>query len=843
MSSGGLSARHERVGQIFLGAAELEGEARERFLQEACADDATLRADVELMLRHDDPTALEGARHRRGVPSAASLLTPPDDSTPNEHVDGFELLEVLGHGSMGVVYLARQQHPEREVALKLLHPSLLGSSAAKRFTREVQFLAKLSHPGIAQIYGSGMHASETGERPYLVMEHIRGLPLTDYAREARLDTVERLQLVRRVCAAVQHAHERGVVHRDLKPANILVTESGQPKLVDFGAAGAMDISRQTRTMLTATGEWIGTVAYMSPEQWDASRHGVDERADVYALGVMLYELLSGKQPHDLGTRSLPEALKLLQEKEPEPLSRIDRRLAGDIETLVNTAMARDRRKRYASARELALDLQRYLEAKPLSARPPGFAQVLGQRIRRHPVFSAVLASMLIGITAFAFVQRAHSDEIAKELQHTRQVSEFVARFIKSQPDQYFASEETVQQMLERAEEFVTEAAVSPVVEGGFRVLVGNAYRMHAPTKLDDAEQHIARGVELLVQAHGERDRRSLQALLDLVTLQIERMRFEEAEQQLALLEARLVGAPDAAGLRLRAVHRRGMLAERRGDTVAMRAAYERVARIGPSVLPLDDRALRDAILRLAELDLDQDGLQRATEYVARCEAELGEAHPVTLGTRLAWANVLRGRGQRTGDTSLLHESLALIEENARMTDAQLGACAPRAIEAWIEVVSLHADLGALDLAESVMRDQFERCPSTPERTRISAMRHWTLGNLLLRQMLVTEAHEELAAAYAHLPENPADDPRLHVIIILDMAQTLRSTDRIDAAIEHLREAHELTTRLMGEGHRYTQRVSRRLERYEAVLAGAVVEPSDATLEDPEQLSANADSDS
>lgn len=825
MSSGGLSARHEQVGQIFLEAAALDGDEREAYLARACRDDAELRTEVERLLAHDDPAAPDDARHRLGVPSAAQMLDVDRAPPPNESVDGFELLEILGHGSMGVVYLARQRHPDREVALKLLHPSLLGSSAARRFTREVQFLARLSHPGIAQIHGAGVHRGETGERPYLVMEHIRGLPLTEYAREARLDTSERLALVRRVCEAVQHAHERGVVHRDLKPANILVTESGQPKLVDFGAASAVDVSRATRSLLTSTGEWIGTVAYMSPEQWDTSKHGVDERADVYALGVILYELLSGKQPHDLGTRSLPEALKLLAEQEPEPLSRIDRRLAGDLETLVNTAMARDRRARYASARELSEDLRRYLEQQPLAAQPPGLARVMLQRVRRHPVFSAVLASVLLGALGFASVQRAHKVEFARELEHTRMVSDFVARFIKSKPDQSFASEETVTQMLERAEDFVTEAAVSPVVEGGFRVLVGNAYKMHAPDKLDDAERHIARGIELLDLAHGKLDRRSLQALLDLLTLQIELAQrglapAAPAEATLAELDARLARATDVDVLRLNALHRRAMLAELRGDVPAVRRAYARVVRDGARVLDTDERALRDAVLRLAELDLDLEGGdgRRAEEYIARCERELGVAHPVTLGTRLAWATKLRGRAQRLGDPALLSASLELLLVNAEEMDRSLGACAPRSLEAWVEVVSLLAELGEHARGEELMRERFVECPSTPEGARVTALRHWVLGNLILERGGREEAEPELQRAYEHLPTNPADDPRLHLIVLTDLARVHRLQERLDLGVARMREAWELSLRLNGADDRTTQRARRLLDNFEKDLA-------------------------
>ena len=250
--------------------------------------------------------------------SATTRPTPsrPQRSAQPDTIGPYKILEVLGEGGMGVVYRAEQAQPHRQVALKLIRPGVVTGSLLKRFQLEADILARLQHPGIAQVYQADLYEGA----PYFAMELIEGESLTRHARSHNLSIKQRLELFAKVCDAVQHAHQKGVVHRDLKPGNILVTKDGQPKILDFGVARATDGDIQTTTIETDVGQLIGTTPYMSPEQAAGDPGAIDTRSDVYALGVILYELLSGRLPYDLSKKLVHEAVRIIQEDDPTRLS-------------------------------------------------------------------------------------------------------------------------------------------------------------------------------------------------------------------------------------------------------------------------------------------------------------------------------------------------------------------------------------------------------------------------------------------------------------------------------------------------------------------------------------------
>jgi non-specific serine/threonine protein kinase/serine/threonine-protein kinase len=323
-----------RVEELFDQAVDLEPARLAAFLDEQCAGDTDLRAAVERLLQLDrraqaDESLLRGplagTRPMEGAPPAPPLPT----------IARYRVVRVLGEGGMGRVYEAEQDNPRRTVALKVIRPGLASEFLLKRFAREAQILGRLHHPGIAQVYDAGV---AEGGRPYFVMELIAGVPLDQYAREHALDARGRLELVARVCDAVQHAHERGVIHRDLKPSNILVEPSGQPRVLDFGVARATDLGLTAGGGRTETGQLIGTLLYMSPEQASGDPSAVDPRGDVYALGVILYELLAHRLPYSLDGLPLPEAARVIREQEPSRLGSLDTHLRGDVETIVAKAL-------------------------------------------------------------------------------------------------------------------------------------------------------------------------------------------------------------------------------------------------------------------------------------------------------------------------------------------------------------------------------------------------------------------------------------------------------------------------------------------------------------------------
>jgi WD40 repeat protein/predicted Ser/Thr protein kinase len=426
--------RLERAWAVFDQLADVPADQREAVLRAACGDDLALRAEVERLLALDDDlTSVEG---QAGFLKSPVIRTPcPTDPAPGpalplqrkftlpHHIGRYRILRLLGEGGMGAVYEAEQDSPQRAVALKVIRPGLLAPALLKRFAKEVEILGRLHHPGIAQIYEAGV--AEDGQ-PFFAMEYIRGLALGEYARLRALTIQARVELVARVCDAAQHAHDQGVIHRDLKPANILVDESGQPKVLDFGVARATDADLLTGAGLTKTGQLLGTPNYMSPEQVSGNPAAIDRRADVYALGVILFELLAHALPHQLTNRPLAEAARLILEQDAPRLGSINPELRGDVETIVGKALEKDPARRYPSAAELAADLRRWLAHEPIQARPPSALYHLRKFARRHKALVggvvatvAALVLGLVGTILFAVgeaQQRRQADAKTREAQ-------------------------------------------------------------------------------------------------------------------------------------------------------------------------------------------------------------------------------------------------------------------------------------------------------------------------------------------------------------------------------------------------------------------------------------------
>src|SRR5215831_1152755 len=331
------------------------------------------------------PTEPDSKSFREEPEDARSLQT--SATAPGHTVIGrYRILRLIGEGGMGAVYEAEQDHLRRTVALKIIKPGLASPELLRRFEQESQALGRLQHPGIARIYDAGTADTGFGPQPYFAMEFIHGKSLLEYAKAHELNTRQRLELMAKVCEAVHHAHQRFIIHRDLKPGNILVDESGQPKVLDFGVARVTDSDAQA-TRQTDVGRLVGTLAYMSPEQVLADPLELDTRSDVYALGVILFELLAGRLPYKI-SRQLHEAVQTIREEEPAPLSAISRAYRGDIETIVAKALEKDKERRYASAADLASDIRHFLKDEPIVARWPSATYRLRKFTRRHKALVA-----------------------------------------------------------------------------------------------------------------------------------------------------------------------------------------------------------------------------------------------------------------------------------------------------------------------------------------------------------------------------------------------------------------------------------------------------------------------
>ncbi|MBC7835401.1 MAG: protein kinase [Phycisphaerales bacterium] len=415
--------RQKQAEAIFLEASELPAEQRSALLELRCNRDVGLRAEVASLLQHLDGSErfLDNAE-LRALTASFSAPRPTDDAVlpRNRRVGDYTILEVLGSGGMGVVYVAEQERPRRTVALKVIRRGLGSPSMLRRFEHEAEMLGRLQHPGIAQIFEAGAAEVEPGwgQQPFIAMELVKGVPLTEFAQKRGLGTRDRMELLLKVCDAVEHAHQRGVIHRDLKPGNILIDDAGQPKVLDFGVARAADADLQVTTLQTSVGQLIGTLPYMSPEQVAGDPAEVDTRSDVYALGVVLYQLLTGRLPHDVKSRSIPEAARVIRDEAPARLSSVNKALRGDVETIVAKSLEKDKSRRYQSAAQLGEDISRYLAGQPIAARHDSSLYMLRKQLRRYR--GAVLAAMLsiLALVAFASIaslQSARNRVLASKL--------------------------------------------------------------------------------------------------------------------------------------------------------------------------------------------------------------------------------------------------------------------------------------------------------------------------------------------------------------------------------------------------------------------------------------------
>lgn len=475
-------------------------------------------------------------------------------------VGRYRIERLLGEGGMGLVYQAQQQSPSRAVAVKVIRPAFASPAAVRRFESEANILGRLKHPGIAQIYDAGTASIDGVVVPFFAMELVDGVSIIKHAEKRSLDLPSRLELVIQVARAVQHAHQQGVIHRDLKPGNILVSDepratndassfvthrSSLPKILDFGVARLID-SHAALTIESGGSAVIGTIASMSPEQLSGKPDEVDTRSDVYALGVLLFEIVSGELPHDVRGRSIAEAIRIVSETPPRTLAAIDRRWRGDLDTIARAALAPEKERRYQSAGALADDIERFLESRPILARPPSALYTARKFVQRHRTAAAacVAAAVVIAIGGGLYLRQVI--ETRERATQTAAAQEFLGGILAFINDPAQPGDERLIESLERAALEVDSAfADRPVAEADVRETLGDAFFRLG--RMDEAAAHYHESYEIRKRELGPRDQHTWASLAGLGSTRMRQRRFDEAHTILSdVVDARrrLLGEHD-----------------------------------------------------------------------------------------------------------------------------------------------------------------------------------------------------------------------------------------------------------------------------------------------------------
>lgn len=708
------AARHARVSAVFLTVCDLAAAEREDAIIRECRGDADLEREVRAMLASDaDETFLNG-------PAIA-----PDDEVLPERIGPFKVVALLGRGGSAAVYEARQESPERRVAVKVLRRTWITPESTRRLRQEGELLARLHHPGVATVYQVGAFEGS----PYIAMELVEGETLAAYAERARPSTRRRLELMAEVCDAVHHAHQRAVIHRDLKPSNILIDAEGRPKIIDFGVARIVN-AECSATLATSPGQVVGTLAYVSPEQLLADGSDIDTRADVFALGVILFELLTGRRPREVGGQPIAQAIDLLRHQAPMRLRRADPTLPRDLDAIAAKALAMEPLDRYASAAALAEDMRRFLRDETISARAPSALYEAGKFVRRRRgvVAAALVGTLLLaaGVTAstaqWARAVRAEQARDAALLQSQERIARAFSSILT--PVAAWARSESGRggKGLELAR--VTSAAAlsekfpdDPGAESDYHRTLGNLFRTEFGYP-ELAVQHFRRALDASHRAGVARHEATVKLMQLLGDSLVDAREAAEAEELLiraaALAPGARLDAPGSMAIIERQIARAQLALGKFDEAAAsLRRALGHVYAVHPRPNAESIELLGELGNALRRADQIEEAITVLRDALADCEA---------LGDENARARIARLLGRVERDAANFDEAerlqLAALAQ-ARLRPGQSNQHLASALGDLAQTYAAKGDLAASESryreALAAMRSASKRWPPNEEK--------------------------------------------------------------------------------------------------------------------------------